>query len=141
MFKCPSCNNETITFWQKAYADRFKHHKCYKCGAKLFVTVSSKMKHYYRAFPAMALIAVCTFYFKLWWLYPFGFVPFIWAFRKSILETKLWCCQTNLQVVEKTKSHNFSYAAQSPLHSESESLLCCLKVSRFCKCLWWLKWL
>ncbi|MFT7525139.1 MAG: hypothetical protein ACI9LY_000271 [Arenicella sp.] len=59
----------------------------------------------------------------------------------AICDAQQGCCQTKFNTAKNCKTWDFPYAAKSPLHSESELLLCCLKISRFCKCRWWLKWL
>ena len=62
MYKCPHCNRETFTFWQKIIIGNINPGKCSKCGKKVLVSNT-----WWIAFiPSLILIVILkAFYLKI----------------------------------------------------------------------------
>jgi len=86
MFECPSCNKESITFWQKFWADRLRLQKCPNCSAEFFVSASDRMKFYYPMLLPALVIWLAAYFFESG-LPLFAFIPLvifgIWSNTKS----------------------------------------------------------
>jgi len=90
MFSCPSCNQKSISFWQKAWADRFLPGKCKECGVSFYKPLAKQMKYFYLVLIPMILVALIAFKYNLIPLLVLNILLLIWAFVKGIKKTPLY---------------------------------------------------
>ncbi len=63
-FNCPSCNKESITLWQKAWADRFLPGKCKECGARFFKALTPQIKYFLIALLVTIPVVIASIHYK-----------------------------------------------------------------------------
>lgn len=90
MFNCPSCQQASITFWQKAWADRVLPGRCKECGVRFYKPIAPQVKYVSLALLIMLLIAFIAFKYNLLVVLAFNVLPIIWAFVKGVNETPLY---------------------------------------------------
>ena len=93
MFNCPSCKQPSVTFWQKARADRILPGNCKACGVQFYKPIAPQMKFFALALLIMLFIAFTAFKYNLIIILPLNVLPFTWAFVKGVNETPLYVKQ------------------------------------------------
>jgi len=91
-FNCPSCNENCITIWQKAWADRFLPGKCVNCGTQFYKPIAPQMKYLFWALLiALPVIAAAIYYRQAYLLFlniPILFLAFWVGLVKTPILTK-----------------------------------------------------
>ncbi len=89
MYKCPSCKETTISWWQKLWATRLSPAKCEACGKWCYVPIKYAWAIYiYLALPT-ALVWLLVLVFQSSWPLFIFVVAVPWAVKRSILSNNL----------------------------------------------------